>query len=98
MIHTLKAMYPSVPIGYSGHEVGVATTEAAVTLGASFVERHFTLDRAMWGTDHAASVEPLGISRMVNHIRAIEMALGDGVKRVYDSELDTLQRVFFCRV
>jgi len=93
MIHTLKDMYPSVPIGYSGHEIGVATTEAAVALGSSFVERHFTLDRAMWGTDHAASVEPLGMSRMVNHIRTIEKALGDGVKCIYDSELEPRKRL-----
>ncbi len=76
-----------VPVGYSGHEVGLATTIGAVALGACLVERHFTLDRAMWGSDHAASVEPHGFARLVKDIRAIELALGDGVKRVYDSEL-----------
>jgi sialic acid synthase SpsE len=76
-----------VPVGYSGHEVGLATTLGAVTLGACLVERHFTLDRAMWGSDQAASVEPHGLARLVKDIRAIELALGDGVKRVYDSEL-----------
>jgi sialic acid synthase SpsE len=76
-----------VPVGYSGHEVGLATTLAAVALGASVVERHLTLDRAMWGSDQAASVEPPGLVRLVKDIRAIEVALGDGVKRVYDSEV-----------
>jgi N-acetylneuraminate synthase len=75
-----------VPVGYSGHEVGLATTVAAVALGACVVERHLTLDRAMWGSDQAASVEPQGFSRLVRDIRAVERALGDGIKRVYDSE------------
>ncbi len=87
MIHTLKAKYPMCPIGYSGHETGLATTWAAVALGATFVERHITLDRAMWGTDQAASVEIGGLERLVGNIRDIEKAMGDGVKRVYDSEL-----------
>ncbi|NTV01519.1 MAG: N-acetylneuraminate synthase [Chlorobiaceae bacterium] len=86
MIGTLKNLYPEVPIGYSGHEVGLATTWAAVALGAVFVERHVTLDRAMWGSDQAASVEISGMSRLVSNIRDIEKALGDGVKRVYDGE------------
>ncbi len=85
-IHTLCERY-GVPVGYSGHEVGLQTTEAAVALGACFVERHITLDRAMWGSDQAASVEPQGIMRMVRDIRVIEQALGDGVKVVYDSEV-----------
>jgi N-acetylneuraminate synthase len=76
-----------VPVGYSGHEVGLQTTYAAVALGACFLERHITLDRAMWGSDQAASVEPWGFMRLVRDIRAIEKALGDGMKRVYDSEL-----------
>jgi N-acetylneuraminate synthase len=86
MIQTLKARY-DCPIGYSGHEVGLQTTLAAVTLGACFVERHITLDRAMWGSDQAASVEPSGFHRLVRDIRVIEKSMGDGVKRVYDSEL-----------
>ena len=86
MIGTLKAKY-DCPIGYSGHEVGLQTTLAAVALGACFVERHITLDRAMWGSDQAASVEPAGFHRLVRDIRVIEKAMGDGVKRVYDSEL-----------
>lgn len=87
VITTLKEMYPNVPIGYSGHETGLAPTWAAVSLGAAFVERHITLDRAMWGTDQAASVEVAGFKRLVENIRDIEVSLGDGVKRLYESEL-----------
>jgi len=87
MLQTLKEKYPECPIGYSGHEVGLAPTWAAVALGATFVERHITLDRAMWGSDQAASVEPGGFIRLVQNIRDIEKALGDGVKRIYDGEL-----------
>ena len=93
MISTLKAAYPDVPIGYSGHEVGLAPTWAAVTLGATFVERHITLDRAMWGSDQAASVEPLGFQRMVRDIRAVESALGDGEKVVYDTEIPIREKL-----
>ena len=84
-IQTLQKMYDA-PVGYSGHEVGLPTTLAAVTLGAAVVERHVTLDRAMWGTDQAASLEPAGLKRLVRDIRAIERALGDGIKVVHDSE------------
>ncbi len=87
MISTLQRRYPNRIIGYSGHEVGLATTYAAVALGARFVERHITLDRAMWGTDQAASVGIAGLERMIRDIREIERSLGDGVKRLYDSEL-----------
>lgn len=76
-----------VPIGYSGHEIGLQTTVAAITLGACVAERHITLDRAMWGSDQSASVEPQGFTRMVRDLRTMEKALGDGVKRVYDSEI-----------
>jgi N-acetylneuraminate synthase len=82
-----------LPIGYSGHEVGLQATVAAVALGACFVERHVTLDRTMWGTDQAASVEPWGLMRLVRDIRVIEQALGDGVKRVYPSELGPMQKL-----
>ncbi len=92
MIHTLRNRF-NCPVGYSGHEVGLQTTFAAVTLGAAFVERHITLDRAMWGSDQAASVEPWGLMRLVRDIRVIEQALGDGVKRVYDSEMKARQRL-----
>ena len=85
-IQTLEQRF-RCPIGYSGHEVGLQTTVAAVALGACLVERHITLDRAMWGSDQAASVEPQGLTRLVRDIRAVERALGDGVKVVYESEL-----------
>ena len=93
MIQTLKQWFPDNLIGYSGHETGLSTTLAAVVHGATFIERHFTLDRAMWGTDHAASVEPVGMKRLVRDIRAWEKARGDGIKRVYDSELDARQKL-----
>ncbi len=93
MIHTLRQQYPGVPIGYSGHETGLAPTLAAVALGACFVERHITLDRAMWGSDQAASVEPVGMAKLVRDIRDIEAALGDGIKRVYESEMGQRQKL-----
>jgi len=93
VIETLRAEYPNVPIGYSGHETGLQTTLAAVALGACFVERHITLDRAMWGSDQAASVEPQGLTRLVRDIRAVEESLGDGVKKVYESELKPMQKL-----
>lgn len=93
MIQTLRTMYPTIPIGYSGHEVGLAPTWSAVTLGACFVERHITLDRAMWGTDQAASVEMVGLIRLVSNIRDIEKAMGDGIKKVYDSELSSRKKL-----
>lgn len=93
MVQTLAAKYPGVPIGYSGHETGLATTVAAVAMGATFVERHFTLDRAMWGSDHAASVEPQGFQRLVRDIRDVETASGDGVKKVYESEIGPMKRL-----
>lgn len=92
MIRTLAERFPC-PIGYSGHEIGLQTTIAAVALGAALVERHITLDRAMWGSDQAASVEPHGFRRLVRDIRAVELALGDGQKRVYESEKPSLQRL-----
>lgn len=93
MISTLKEKYPAIPVGYSGHEVGLAPTWAAVALGACFVERHITLDRAMWGTDQAASVEIGGFQRMISNIRDIEASLGDGVKKVYDSEIPVMKKL-----
>ncbi len=95
-IHNLIERYPGVPVGYSGHEVGLATSYAAAVLGACVVERHITLDRAMWGSDQAASVEPQGMKRLVRDIRELEVAMGDGEIRVYDSErpiIDKLRRV-----
>ena len=92
MIATLRAAFP-YPVGYSGHEVGLPTTVAAVALGACYIERHLTLDRAMWGSDQAASVEPGGFERLVHYVRTVETALGDGVKRVYESERPGMARL-----
>ncbi|MFN4000545.1 N-acetylneuraminate synthase family protein [Microcella sp.] len=86
-IDTLRDRYRGVPIGYSGHERGLQISLAAVALGARVVERHITLDRTMWGSDHAASLEPQGFEHLVRDIRIIETALGDGVKRVFPGEL-----------
>jgi N-acetylneuraminate synthase len=91
-IQTFAERY-GVPVGYSGHEIGLATSVAAVALGACVLERHITLDRAMWGSDQAASVEPHGISRLVRDVRVIEKALGDGVKRLYQSEVPVMQKL-----
>ena len=82
-----------VPVGYSGHEVGLSTTVAARAVGACMVERHITLDRAMWGSDQAASVEPFGFQRLIRDIRAVESALGDGIKVVYDSEIPVQEKL-----
>jgi N-acetylneuraminate synthase len=82
-----------VPVGYSGHEVGLATSVAARALGACMIERHITLDRAMWGSDQAASVEPSGFQRLVKDVRAVEAALGDGMKVVYDSEIPVKEKL-----
>ena len=92
MIPELAQRY-GVPVGYSGHEVGLATTVSAVALGACVIERHLTLDRSMWGSDQAASVEPQGFARLARDIKAVERALGDGVKRVYDSEVPNLRKL-----
>jgi N-acetylneuraminate synthase len=92
MIGTLKSLY-QCPIGYSGHEVGLVPSAVAVALGACLVERHITLDRAMWGSDHAASVEPQGMEQLVKYIRVTEAGLGDGVKKVYDSEQPSIKKM-----
>ena len=92
VIETLRKEFPC-PIGYSGHEVGLITSVVAVALGACMVERHITLDRAMWGSDQAASVEPQGFERLVKYVRVTEMSLGDGVKRVYESEMPSMRRL-----
>jgi len=93
VISTYRARFPKIPIGYSGHETGVAPSYAAVALGACFLERHITLDRSMWGTDQAASLEMVGLERLVRDIRDIETALGDGEKRVYESEHGPRQKL-----
>lgn len=92
MIQTLRDTF-SCPIGYSGHEVGLVTSAVAVGLGACMVERHITLDRALWGSDQAASVEPGGFERLVKYIRVTEQAIGDGIKQVYESEKPSLRKL-----
>ncbi len=93
MVETLRREFPNTPVGYSGHEVGLVPSAVAVALGACIVERHLTLDRAMWGSDQAASVEPGGFERLVKYIRVSEAALGDGVKKVYESEKSSLKKL-----
>lgn len=93
MIATLMERYRGVPVGYSGHESGLQISLAAVALGAVAVERHITLDRTMWGSDHAASLEPQGLNHLVRDIRIIETALGDGVKRIFPGELAPLSKL-----
>lgn len=93
MIATLARRFPECPVGYSGHETGLTPTWAAVTLGARFVERHITLDRALWGSDQAASVEIGGFLRLVQNIRDIERALGDGVKRIAAGEVGQIEKL-----
>lgn len=95
MIHTLKQEF-GCDVGYSGHEEGTIATVATVSLGACYVERHITLDRCMWGSDHAISLEPHELAKMVKDIRLVEKALGDGIKRVYESERATLAKLRNC--
>ena len=85
-IQTLKQRY-DCEVGYSGHEFRLGTTVAAVYLGATILERHITLDRTMWGSDHLASVEPQGLIKLVKGVRELETAFGDGKKVVTEGEL-----------
>jgi N-acetylneuraminate synthase len=92
VIETLRERY-GLPVGYSGHETGLASSVAAVALGACVVERHITLDRSMWGSDHAASLEPSGLTRLIRDIRLVQQSLGTPEKRVLDSELPIIKRL-----
>ena len=92
VIKTLADRY-GVPVGYSGHEVGLAPSVAAAAIGACVIERHITLDRAMWGSDQSASVEPQGFERLIKDVRAVETALGDGVKRILDAEVSIMAKL-----
>jgi N-acetylneuraminate synthase len=83
----------NVPVGYSGHETGIPSSVAAVALGASVVERHLTLDRAMWGSDQAASLEPNGMNRLMRDIRLVETSFGDGKKRLLDREVPIMEKL-----
>lgn len=93
VIAALRDRYAGVPIGYSGHERGLQISLAAVALGAHAVERHITLDRTMWGSDHSASLEPAGFTHLVRDIRVIEEAFGDGEKRVFPGELAPMAKL-----
>lgn len=93
MIKTLSEEFPENPIGYSGHEGGLSTSMAAIVLGARILERHITIDRAMWGTDQAASLEPEGMRKLIGASNSIIKSLGDGVKRVYESEKKSIQNL-----
>ena len=92
VIPLLRERY-GVPVGYSGHETGLPSSVAAAAIGACVVERHITTDRALWGSDHAASLEPNGINRLVRDIRLVETSMGDGVKRVEASEVPIMQKL-----
>jgi len=92
MIKTLRERY-SCDVGYSGHEVGLAVSYAAAALGITSLERHITLDRAMYGSDQSASVEPQGFQKLVVVVRAIEKAMGDGEKRILDEEVPIAEKL-----
>jgi sialic acid synthase SpsE len=92
-IKSLQEIFPNVLIGYSGHEVGVSTSVMAVVLGACVVERHITLDRAMWGSDQSASLEPKGFELLIRDIRTWEIAQGDGIKKVFESEIPVMKKL-----
>lgn len=92
VIETLKRTFP-VPVGYSGHESSFLPTFAAVMMGANVLERHITLDRAMWGSDQAASLEPAAFERLIKYVRELDVILGDGIKKVYDSELPIIKKL-----
>jgi N-acetylneuraminate synthase len=91
-IPSLRERY-KVLVGYSGHETGIASSVAAVALGACVVERHITLDRSMWGSDHAASLEPSGLTRLIRDIRLVETSMGSGEKKILERELPIIARL-----
>ncbi|MBA7653808.1 N,N'-diacetyllegionaminic acid synthase [subsurface metagenome] len=86
-IKSLIKKYPQHIIGYSGHEEGITPSVVAALLGAKLIERHITIDRAMWGTDQSASIEFSGLRRLVRDLNLIDKWLGDGIKRLYESEI-----------
>ena len=93
VIKTLREKFPEISIGYSGHGTGITEPVIAAVIGACVVEKHITLDRAMFGSDQAASLEPAGVYRMVRDIRNLQIVLGDGKKQVYDSERPILEKL-----
>lgn len=92
-ISKLKKIFPRSIIGYSGHEMGLSTSLAAVVLGAKIIERHITLDKTMWGTDQKSSIEPLGFARLIRDTRSIEDALGESKKIVYKEEIEMQKKL-----
>jgi len=92
MIKTLREKF-KCDVGYSGHEVGLAVSYAAAALGITSLERHITLDRAMYGSDQSASIEPNGLRQLIGAVRKIEKAMGDGVKRVIDAEMPIAKKL-----
>lgn len=92
VIQTYRALFPQTVIGWSGHDSGIAMSVAAYTLGARIIEKHFTLNRASKGTDHAFSLEPQGMAKMVRDLRRARHAMGDGIKRQYPSEIEPLKK------
>jgi N-acetylneuraminate synthase len=92
-IKTLKERYPWAKIGFSNHNPGIIYMPIAVSLGAEMIEFHITLDRSMYGSDQSASVEPEGVFKLVKYIRGVERAMGDGVKKIYDSEIPIMRKL-----
>ena len=92
MIKTLRDKF-NCDVGYSGHEVGLAVSYAAAALGITSLERHITLDRAMYGSDQSASVEPRGLRELVGAVRKIELAMGDGEKKIIDAEVPIAKKL-----
>jgi N-acetylneuraminate synthase len=92
-ISWMRRTYPEIPTGFSNHAPGLVYIAPAIALGASWIEFHVTLDRSAWGTDQSASIEPEGVFKAIKYIRAIELALGDGIKRIQDGELPIMQKL-----
>jgi len=93
VMQEFQKRFPDCPIGYSGHETGVIPSVISVVLGAPMVERHITLNRAMWGSDQAASLEPHGLELLCKYIRSIPIVMGDGQKMVYDREKPIISKL-----
>jgi N-acetylneuraminate synthase len=92
-IETLKKRYPYIPIGFSNHHPGLTFLTIAPAYGAEILEFHVTLDRSMWGTDQAASIEPDGIFKLMKRIKDIELAQGDGNKRIMEREVPIAKKL-----
>ncbi len=92
-IEKLKKKFKIAVIGYSGHETNLSSTVAAYVLGAKIIERHITLDRSMWGTDQKSSIEPLGFARLIRDLNVVDQSLGDGIKKIYKSEIPIMNKL-----